>query len=114
MSAGKISCRWHRPDRFLGASQAGLTSRLTPQESLDPEDLSQVHDVVGGRSALLIARMMLTASRRARRPGSRSWQLQILANEHTTAEIAAGIPESWTVTCVITPLPRRVANSAQW
>ena len=29
----------------------------------------------------------------------------ILANEHTTAEIAAGIPESRTVTCVITPLP---------
>ena len=68
MSAGKISCRWHRPDRFLGASQAGLTSRLTPQESLDPEDLSHVHDVVRGRSALLIARMTLTASRRARRP----------------------------------------------
>jgi len=53
MSAGKISCRWHRPDRFLGASQAGLTSRLTPQESLDPEDLSRVHDVVWARSALL-------------------------------------------------------------
>ncbi len=67
MSAGKISCRWHRPDRFLGASQACLTSRLTPQESLDPEDLSRVHDVVWGRSALLIARMTLTAFRRARR-----------------------------------------------
>ena len=47
MSAGKISCRWRRPDRFLAASQAGLTPRLTLQESLDPEDLSQVHDVVG-------------------------------------------------------------------
>jgi hypothetical protein len=33
--------------RFLAASQAGLTPRLTLQESLDPEDLSQVHDVVG-------------------------------------------------------------------
>ena len=42
-----------------GASQAGLTSRLTPQESLDPEDLSRVHDVVWGRSALLIARIRL-------------------------------------------------------
>ena len=82
MSAGKISCRWHRPDRFLGASQAGLTSRLTAQESLDPEELSQVHDVVGGRSALLIARMTLTASRRARRPGSRSWQLQYWQRAH--------------------------------
>jgi hypothetical protein len=47
MSAGRISCRWHRPDRFLGASQAGLTPRLTPQESLAPEDLSRIHDVVG-------------------------------------------------------------------
>ncbi|MEY2605085.1 MAG: hypothetical protein QOH31_2894 [Verrucomicrobiota bacterium] len=30
MSARKISYRWHRSDQIFGASQAGLTPRLTP------------------------------------------------------------------------------------
>jgi hypothetical protein len=90
MSAGKISCRWRRPDRYLGASQAGLTPRLTPQESLDPEDLSRVHDVVGVDPPL-------DCAHNAHRPSPCSatrksiLAASILANEHTTAEIAAGI-----------------------
>jgi hypothetical protein len=32
MSAGKISYRWHRPDRFLGASQMKVHYRLKPSE----------------------------------------------------------------------------------
>ena len=49
MSAGKISYRWHRPDRFLGASQMKVHYRLKRSEV----ECCELHSLQRGHRAVV-------------------------------------------------------------
>jgi hypothetical protein len=80
MSAGKISYRWHRPDRFLGASQMKVHYRLNRSEV----ECCELHSLQRGHrarcpqaqvAALLAGRQELPA-RKCIRPSPQQWRYQ--------------------------------------